>query len=100
MRSIVAPSRFGWNPTNAFLLIGMDGRALLRLAERDYDTRALERLVETLELKWPETKSASVRQINREFRGAFAVDFQTIAIAILVILAVALAVITLAVWFR
>ena len=100
MRSIIAPSRYGWNPTNAFLLIGMDGRALLRLAERDYDTRALERLVETLGLKWPETKSASVRQIRREFPGAFAFDFQTIAIAILIILAVALAVITLAVWFR
>ena len=99
MRSIIAPS-YGWYPTNAFLLIGMDGHALLHLAERDYDTRALERLVETLGLEWPETKSASVRQINREFRGAFAFDFQTIAIAILIILAVALAVITLAVWFR
>jgi hypothetical protein len=100
MRSVIAPSRYGWNPTNAFLLIGMDGRALLRLAERDYDTRALERLVETLGLKWPETKSASVRQINREFRGAFAFDFQTIAIEILIIVAVALAVIALAVCFR
>jgi hypothetical protein len=101
MRSIIAPSRFGWWQTNAFLLIGTDGRALLRLAERDYDTRALERLVETLGLEWPETKRAtSVRQINQEFRGAFAFDFQTIAIAILVILAVALAGITLAVWFR
>ncbi len=100
MRSIIAPSRFWWVPTNAFLLIGVDGRALLHLAERDYDTRALERLVETLGLTWPETKSASVRQINREFPGAFAFDFQTIAIAILIVLAVALAVITLAVWFR
>jgi len=99
MRSIIAP-RHGWYPTNAFLLIGNDGRALLHLAERDYDTRALERLVETLGLEWPETKSASVGQINREFPGAFAFDFQTIAIAILFILAVALAVITLAVWFR
>ena len=78
----------------------MDGRALLRLAESDYDTRALERLVETLGLKWPDTKSASVRQIRREFPHAFAFDFQTIAIAILIILAVALAVITFAVWFR
>jgi hypothetical protein len=100
MRSIFAP-RHGLYPTNAFLLIGMDGRALLHLAERDYDTRALERLVETLGLEWPETKSAtSVRKINQEFRGAFTFDFQSIAIAILVILAVALAVITLVVWFR
>jgi hypothetical protein len=100
MRSIIPPSRYWWLPTNAFLLIGMDGRTLLHLAERDYDTRALERLVETLGLKWPETKSSSVRQINKEFKGAFAFDFQTIAIAILAIVAVALAVITLAVWFR
>jgi len=100
MRSIIAPSRYVWNPTNAFLLIGMDGRALLRLAERDYDTSALERLVEALGLAWPETRSTSIRQIRKEFPGAFAFDFQTTAIAILIILAVALAVITLAVWFR
>jgi hypothetical protein len=100
MRAIIAPSRYMWNETNAFLLIGMDGRALLRLAERDYDTRALERLVETLGLAWPETKSSNVRQINREFKGAFAFDFQTIAIAILIILAVAMAAILLAFWFR
>jgi uncharacterized protein DUF6560 len=100
MRSIIAPSRYWWIPTNAFLLIGKDGRTLLRLAERDYGTRALESLVETLGLQWPETKSASVRQINKEFKGAFAFDFQTIAIAILAIVAVALAVLTLAVWFR
>jgi hypothetical protein len=100
VRSIIAPTRYGWVPTNTFLLIGKDGRALLRLAEVDYDTRALESLVETLGLKWPETKSASVRQINNEFKGAFAFDFKTIAIAILIILAVGLAVITLAVWFR
>jgi uncharacterized protein DUF6560 len=100
MRSIIAPSRYAWIPTDAFLLIGKDGRALLRLAEVDYGTRALESLVETLGLKWPETKSSSVRKINKEFKGAFAFDFQTIAIAILAIVAVALAVITLAVWFR
>ena len=99
-RSIIAPAPYLWVPTNAFLLIGKDGHSLLHLAERDYDSRALERLVETLGLEWPETKSASVRQIRREFPGAFAFDFQTIAIAILIILAVALAAITLAVWFR
>ena len=100
MRSIIAPSRYAWLPTNAFLLIGKDGRSLVRLPEDDYDPRALQRLVETLGLAWPETKSASVRQINKEFKGAYAFDFQTITIAILIILAVALAVITLAVWFR
>jgi hypothetical protein len=100
MRSIIAPTRYGWFPTNAFFLIGKDGRSLVRLPEYDYDTRALERLVEALGLAWPETKSASARQIRREFPGAFPFDFQTIAIAILIILAVALAVITLGVWFR
>jgi hypothetical protein len=100
-RSIIAPSRFGWYPTNAFLLIGVDGRALLRLAEIDYNTQTLESLVKTLGLEWPpETKSSSVGQINREFRGAFPFNFQTIAIAILIIIAVAMAVITLALWFR
>ena len=100
MRSIIAPTRYGFIPTNAFLLIDKDGRSLVRLQEDDYDTRALERLVEALGLAWPETKSASVRQVRREFPGAFAFDFPTIAIAILTVLAVALAVITLAVWFR
>jgi hypothetical protein len=99
-RSIIAPSRYAWLPTNAFLLIAKDGRSLVRLPEDDYDPRALQRLVETLGLAWPETKSASVRQINKEFKGAYPFDFQTVAIAILIILAVALAVILLAVWFR
>jgi hypothetical protein len=100
IRSIIAPSRYAWLPTNAFLLIGKDGRSLVRLPEDDYDPRALQRLVGMLGLAWPETKSASVRRINKEFKGAYAFDFQTITIAILIILAVALAVITLAVWFR
>jgi hypothetical protein len=100
MRSIIAPTRYGWLPTNAFLLIGKDGRSLVRLPEDDYDPRALQRLVETLGLAWPETKSANVRQINREFKGAYRFDFQTVVIAILIIIAAALAVITLAVWFR
>jgi uncharacterized protein DUF6560 len=100
MRSIIAPSRYGWVGTNAFFLVGKDGRALVHLAQRDYDTRALEGLVETLGLAWPETKSSNVRQINKEFKGAFAFDFQTIAIAILFILAVAMAAILLAFWFR
>jgi hypothetical protein len=100
MRAIIAPTRYGWFPTNAFFLIGKDGRSLVRLPEDDYDPPTLQRLVETLGLAWPETKSASVRQIRREFPGAFPFDFQTIAIATLIILAAALAVITLAVWFR
>ena len=100
IRSIIAPTRYGWFPTNAFFLIGKNGRSLVRLPEDDYDPRALQRLVVTLGLAWPETKSASVRQIRREFPGAFAFDFQTIVIAILIIVAAALAVITLGVWFR
>jgi hypothetical protein len=100
LRSIIAPSRYAWVSTNAFLLIAKDGRSLVRLPEEDYDPRALQRLVETLGLAWPETKSASVRQINHEFKGAYAFDFQTITIAILIILAAALSVITIAVWFR
>jgi hypothetical protein len=100
MRSVIAPTRYGFVPRNAFLLVDRDGRSLVRLQEDDYETRALERLVGALGLAWPETKSASVRQIRREFPGAFAFDFQTIAIAILIVLAVALAVITLAIWFR
>jgi hypothetical protein len=100
LRSIIVPSRYAWLPTNAFLLIAKDGRSLVRLPEDDYDPRALQRLVETLGLAWPETQSASVRQIRREFPGAFPFDFQTITIAILIVLAAALALITLAVWFR
>ncbi len=100
MRSILAPTRYGLLPTNAFFLVGKDGRSIVRLPEDDYDPRALQRLVETLGLAWPETKSANVRQIRREFKGAFPFDFQTVAIAILSALAVALAVILLAVWFR
>jgi hypothetical protein len=100
MRSILAPTRYGLVPTNAFFLVGKDGRSLVRLPEDDYDPLALRRLVETLGLAWPETKSANVRQIRREFKGAFAFDFQTVALAILIALAVALAVILLAVWFR
>jgi len=100
MRSIIAPTRYGPIPTNAFLLIGKDGRSLVRLPKDDYDPRALQRLIEVLGLAWPDTRGASVREIRREFPGAFAFDFPTIAVALLIILAAALAVITLAVWFR
>ncbi len=100
LRSMIAPTRYGWVPTNAFFLIAKDGRALVRLRADDYDPRALRRLVETLGFAWPETKSASVRQINKEFKGAYTFDFQTVAIAFMIGLAVALAVILLAVWFR
>jgi hypothetical protein len=73
------------------LLVSKDGRCLVRLPEEDYDPRALESLVATLGLEWPQTKNATVRQINREFRGAFAFDYQTVAVVILIILAAALA---------
>jgi hypothetical protein len=91
MRSIFAPRRYGNTRTNAFLLVSKDGRCLVRLPEEDYDPRALESLVATLGLEWPQTKNATVRQINREFRGAFAFDYQTVAVVILIILAAALA---------
>jgi hypothetical protein len=91
MRSIFTPRRYGNSRTNAFLLVGKDGRCLVRLPEEDYDPRALESLVETLGLEWPQTKNATVRQINREFQGAFTFDYQTVAVVILIILVVALA---------
>ncbi len=93
MRSINVPRLYmGMLPTNAFLLIGKNGRCLLRLGEDEYDTKALERLVETLGLNWPHTENSSVRQIIREFPGTYAFDYRTVAIAIMIILTLALAV--------
>lgn len=93
MRSINVPRLYmGMWTTNAFLLVGKDGRCLIRLPEDDYDTKALERLVETLGLSWPHTENSSVRQINREFPGTYAFDYQTVAIAIMIVLTLALAV--------
>jgi hypothetical protein len=93
MRSINVPRLYmGMLRTNAFFLVGKNGRCLLRLPEDDYDTKALERLVETLGLNWPRTESSSVRQINREFPGTYVFDYQTVAIAIMIILTLALAV--------
>jgi hypothetical protein len=91
MRSILVPRRFGGYRSNAFLIVGKDGRCLARLPEEDYDPRALERLVETLGLEWPQTENSSVRRINREFPGAFAFDHQALAVVLLMILGVALA---------
>jgi hypothetical protein len=98
-RSSFAP-QVGITMPNAFLLAGKNGRCLLRLQEIDYDPEALERLVATLGLAWPHSEKASVRQINREFPGAYAFDYQTVAIAIMIVLAVILAVIVLALLFR
>jgi len=101
MRSILVPTRYGFIRADALFLVGKDGRSLLRLPADDYDTGALERLVETLGLTWPEEgRETSVRGINREIPGAFRFNVQIIAIAILSIVAVAMAVILLAFWFR
>jgi hypothetical protein len=91
MRSIFAPRRYGNSRVNAFMLVSKDGRCLVRLPEEDYDPRALTSLVATLGLEWPQTKNATVRQINREFPGAFAFDYQSVAVVSLIILLVALA---------
>jgi hypothetical protein len=99
-RSTFAPIQAGITMPNAFLLANKDGRCLLRLQEIDYDPEALERLVATLGLAWPHSEKASVRQINREFPGAYAFDYQTVAIAIMIVLAVILAVIVSALLFR
>jgi hypothetical protein len=93
MRSVNVPRLYmGMLPTNAFLLVGMNGSCLLRLGEDEYGTKALERLVETLGLNWPHTEKSTVRQINREFPGTYAFDYQTVAITIMIILTLALAV--------
>jgi hypothetical protein len=93
MRSINVPRLYtGMLPADAFLLIGKDGRCLLRLPADDYDTKALERLVETVGLNWPHTENSSVRQINREFPGTYAFDYQTVAVAIMIVLTLAMAV--------
>jgi hypothetical protein len=93
MRSINVPRLYmGMLPANAFLLIDRGGRCLLRLPADDYDTKVLERLVETLGLNWPHAENSSVRQINREFPGAYTFDYQTVAVAIMIMLTLALAV--------
>jgi hypothetical protein len=90
-RSVFVPRRYGNSRTTALLLVSKDGRCLVRLAEDDYDPRALENLVATLGLEWPLTKNSTVRQINREFQGAFAFDYQTVGFVALIILAAVLA---------
>ncbi len=90
-RSVFVPRRYGNSRTTAFLIVSKDGRCLVRLAEEDYDPRALESLVATLGLEWPLTKNSTVRQINREFQGAFAFDYQTVGFVGLIILAAVLA---------
>jgi hypothetical protein len=59
-RSVFAPAESGIYQ-DEFLLIGKDGRCLARLWEADYNSADLERLVETLGLKWPPTRQASAR---------------------------------------
>lgn len=97
--SLFAPAQGGISQTDRFLLVGKDGRCLVRLPESDYRTEALERLVDTLGLAWPPSRHGSVRKINREFPGAYPFDYQTVAVAIMIILVVVLAVAALAVHF-
>jgi hypothetical protein len=95
-RSVFAPAQSGIYQ-DELLLIAKDGRCVLQLWEADYGDADLERLVETLGLEWPETEEASLRHINRAFPGAHRFDYQTATVVILVILAVGLAVISVAV---
>jgi ABC-type iron transport system FetAB permease component len=99
MRSISAPTVYGPSQPTAFLLVSRDGRCLVRLPESDYGTEALERLTTTLGLTWPHTEHASLRAINHEFPGAYVFDYQTIVVAI-VILVVALAIAAFALLMR
>src|ERR1700694_208613 len=62
-RSVFAPAESGIYQ-DQFLLIANDGRCLARLWEADYNPADLERLVETLGLKWPQTRQASVRHVK------------------------------------
>jgi hypothetical protein len=63
-RSVFAPAESGIYQEE-LLLIAKDGRRLVRLWEADYNSADLERLVETLGLKWPQTRQASERHVNR-----------------------------------
>ena len=95
-RSIFAPAQSGIYQ-HELLLIGEDGRCLARLWEADYDDAALRRMVESLQLKWPAARPASVRHVRREFPGSHAIDYPLIAVGILAVVAVILALITFAI---
>ena len=94
-RSVLAPAQSGIH-LEELLLVANNGRCLVRLWEGDYSSADLERLVETLGLKWPQTEKASVRNIRRTFPGAHRFDYQVATVVILVIVAVVLGVIAIA----
>ena len=76
---------------NDLLVVGTNGRCLLRLPEPDYGTEAIERLVGTLGVHQPHERISTRRQFRREFPGAYAFDYLAVGIFIIVILAMALA---------
>lgn len=76
---------------NDLLLVGTNGRCLLRVPEPDYGTEAIERLVGTLGVHQPHERISTRRQVRREFPGAYAFDYLAVGIFIIVILAMALA---------
>jgi hypothetical protein len=94
-RSVFAPAQSGIYK-DELLLVAKDGLCLSRLWEGDYSAADLERLVQSLGLAWPQSERASVRHVNRTFPGAHRVDYAMAAIVILVIVAIGLAVVTLA----
>ena len=91
-RSLFAPMQYGMILPEAFMLVGKNGRCLVRLAEGDYATEDLERLVGGLGLEWPETHKSTVRKIRHEFPGAYAFDYQAVSVVVLAILLLVLAV--------
>ena len=95
-RSVFAPAQSGIYQ-DELLLIAKDGRCVLQLWEADYGDADLDRLVEILGLKWPETEEASLRHIDRAFPGAHRFDYQTATVVTLGIFAVGLSIITVAV---
>lgn len=91
-RSLFAPMQYGMILPGAFMLVGKNGRCLVRLAESDYAPEQLERLVGGLGLEWPETHKSTVRKIGHEFPGAYAFDYQAVSLIVLAILLLVLAV--------
>jgi hypothetical protein len=95
-RSVFAPAQSGIYQEE-LLLIAKDGRRLTRLWESDYGSANLERLVEALGLKWPETEKATARTGRRWLPSSKRLDYQIAAVMILAVVAVGLAAVAFAV---
>jgi hypothetical protein len=93
-RSIFAPAQAGIY-RDELLLIGENGLCLARVWVSDYDIDQLKALVESLDLKWPSVRRASIRRVRQEFPGAHAINYQLVTVGILAVVAVFLALITL-----